>query len=48
MEWNTVIMISFTGHVQFKTVDRLKYVKYHLSFICKENNQENSGAFVCS
>lgn len=29
-------MISFTGHVQFKTVDRLKYVKYHLSFIYKE------------
>lgn len=31
MEWNTVIMTSFTGHVQFKTVDGLKQVKYHLS-----------------
>lgn len=24
-------MTSFTGHVQFKTVDGLKQVKYHLS-----------------
>lgn len=24
-------MTSFTGHVQFKTIDGLKQVKYHLS-----------------
>lgn len=31
MEWNTVIMTSFTGHVQFKAVDGLKQVKYNPS-----------------
>lgn len=46
MEWNTVIMTSFTGHVQFKTVDGLKQVKYHPSSSCEIKGEKLNQNYV--